>query len=439
MPRRILHVDFNSFYASVACLMNPALRPHPVAVAGSPEKRHGVILAKNERAKKFGVRTGEPIWQAQRKCPNLVTVAPDFPAYQQFSQQGREIYHEYSDLVEGFGLDENWVDVTPITRDYQDAKLLAEDVRNRIHRELGITVSVGVAANKVFSKLGSDIKKPDAVTVVSPYNYKEVAWPLPVENLLYVGPATKAKLNRLGAATIGDLACLPAPLLKSHLGKCGLMLHAFANDGDISPVLPFGEEPPPKSIGNGITTPRDLLNDGDVYLVVYMLTESVAARLRTQNCRARCIQLSVRDNKLYTFMRQQRLDKPTDITAELVTAAMALFRSNYNWVIPVRALSVTATDLVSNDEPTQLSLFDEEHKRVRLQQAEAAIDGIRSRFGYRSIGRALFLSPEYKDLADPMGEAPTHPVGFLANGAMDEVAHLQDFSHKSPHSPATFG
>ncbi len=430
MPRRILHVDFNSFYASVACRLNPVLRPHPVAVAGDPEKRHGVILAKNEHAKKFGVRTGEPIWQARQKCPRLVVVPPDFAAYKRFSEQGRRIYREYSDCVEGFGLDENWVDVSPITRDFDDARLLANDIRRRIVSELGITVSVGVASNKVFSKLGSDIKKPDAVTVVSPDNYKRVAWPQPVRALLYVGHATEAKLSRYGIATIGELAAAPEGFLKSQFGKCGLMLHAFANGRDISPVLRFDEVPPPKSIGNGITTPRDLADETDVYLTVYMLTESVAARLRAQGCRARCVQLAVRDTRLYTFTRQQRLPHATDITAELVEAAMSLFRANYSWTVPVRALSVTATELVSRDEPMQLSLFDDEHGRMRKQALEAAVDGIRSRYGYRAIGRALFLSPRYEGLADPLGEAGVHPVGYLQNGSMDEVAQLNGFAGK---------
>ena len=399
-----------------------------MAVAGDPEKRHGIILAKNERAKAFGVSTGEPIWQAKQKCPLLTVVPPDFSAYKEFSLRGRQIYREYSDYVEGFGLDENWIDVTAITHDFADASGLADDVRRRVQRELDITVSVGVAANKVFSKLGSDIKKPNAVTVVSPENYRQVAWPLPVEDLLYVGRATKTKLLRYGITTIGELACAPEELLKSRLGKCGLMLHAFANGRDVSPVLRYDDSPPPKSVGNGVTTARDLLDEADVAAVVYMLSESVSARLRAQGFRARCVQLSVRDARLYSFSRQQRLGCPTDLTCELVAAAMALFRADYSWAIPVRALSVTATDLVSNDEPMQLSLFDDEQRRVRTRAAEQAVDRIRDRYGYRAIGRALFLFPRYSDLADPQGEAPVHPVGYLQNGTMDEVVAHDGFS-----------
>lgn len=295
MSRRILHADFNSFYASVACFLDPALRPHPVAVAGNPEARHGIILAKNELAKKFGVRTGEPIWQAKQKCPLLVTVKPDFAVYQKFSSIGRAIYGEYSDRVEAFGLDENWIDVSGSAGTIEEARRLAETIRLRIRGELGITVSIGVADNKVFAKLGSDMKKPDAITVIPPENYQKVVWPLPAGDLLYVGRATQAKLLKYGILTIGDLANTPEPFLRAQLGKCGTMLHAFANGLDAAPVLRTVDESPVKSVGNGITTPRDLVNDDDVYLTICMLAESVSARLREQGLRARTAHLSVRD------------------------------------------------------------------------------------------------------------------------------------------------
>ena len=381
MERRILHVDFNCFYASVACCMQPELKPYPVAVAGNPEARHGIILAKNEPAKKFGVRTGEAIWQAKAKCPRLVLVPPDFPAYQEFSRCGREIYAQYSDLVEGFGLDENWIDVSGTTYDFSQATQLAEEIRCRVSRELGITVSVGVASNKVFSKLGSDIKKPDAVTVVSPQNYRQIAWPLPVRDLLYVGSATEGKLRRYGIETIGDLAETPATFLKAQLGKCGLMLHEFANGRDAAPVLPMMAETIPKSIGNGITTPRDLADNADVWLTVFLLSESVAARLRAQRMRAGTIQIAVRDKGLYSFSRQTRFGKPTHITNEIAHAAMELFLKSYNWQAPIRSLTVTATDLIDENSATQLSLLDDEVLRLRNESLDSAVDRIRSRFG----------------------------------------------------------
>lgn len=421
MSRRILHADFNSFYASVACFLDPALRPHPVAVAGNPEARHGIILAKNELAKKFGVRTGEPIWQAKQKCPLLVTVKPDFAAYQKFSSIGRAIYGEYSDRVEAFGLDENWIDVSGSAGTIEEARRLAETIRLRIRGELGITVSIGVADNKVFSKLGSDMKKPDAITVIPPENYQKIVWPLPAGDLLYVGRATQAKLLKYGILTIGDLANTPEPFLRAQLGKCGTMLHAFANGLDAAPVLRTVDESPVKSVGNGITTPRDLVNDDDVYLTICMLAESVSARLREQGLRARTAHLSVRDTGLSSFIRQAKLDRPSNITSEISRTCMRLFTENYGWQTPVRSLSVTCSDLLGADSPDQLSLFDDEAPRRRAEAAEGAVDDIRRRFGYRAIGRALFLKDRSIGLLAPKDDHTVHPVGYLQNATMDSV------------------
>lgn len=416
MERRILHADFNGFYASVACLLNPAIRERPVAVAGDPAARHGIILAKNEIAKRYGVQTGEVLWQARQKCPGLVTVAPDFPSYHRFSELGREIYAAYSDRVEGFGLDENWIDVTGSTRDFQDAERMAQTIRRRVRAELGITVSIGVADNKVFAKLGSDMRKPDAVTVVSPGNYRETAWKLPVGDLLYVGRATEAKLRRFGITTIGELARAPVGFLRGQFGKIGPMLSDFANGRDRSEVMRISDTRRVKSVSNGVTTPRDLINDADVRLTVAMLSESVAARLRALGLRARTVQLSVRDQALNTINRQCRLEKPTCLTTELAGSAMALFTAAYDWRLPVRSLTVGTADLVDGEFPEQLSLFADEARRRRLEQAERAVDGIRSRFGYHAIGRALFLTDRSIGRLNPQQENTVHPVGFLHGG-----------------------
>lgn len=412
VQRRILHADFNGFYASVACLLAPSLRGRPVAVAGDPAARHGIILAKNEEAKRFGVRTGEVIWQARRKCPNLITVPPDFQQYQRFSRLGREIYAEYSDRVEGFGLDENWIDVTACTRSFDDARCLAETIRLRVRGELGVTVSIGVAPNKVFAKLGSDMKKPDAVTLITPENYQSLVWPLPTRDLLYIGRATEEKLRRLGITTIGELALAPPALLRSHLGKGGLMLHDFANGRDDAPVERLDAQREAKSVGNGVTTPRDLTCDEDVYLTITMLCESVAARLRANGQRARTVHLAVRDAGLYSFTRQAKLEKPSNLTMELAALAMALFRENYSWSVPVRSLSVCATDLLGPGAPTQLSLFSDEEARERAARAEAAVDDIRRRFGYHSIARAIFLTDADIGGLNPREENTIHPVGW---------------------------
>ena len=420
MERRILHADFNGFYASVACLMDPALRGRPVAVAGDPAARHGIILAKNETAKRFGVKTGEAIWQARRKCPALVTVKPDFPAYQRFSRLGREIYAEYSDRVEAFGLDENWIDVTAITNDFADARRIADEIRLRVREELGITVSIGVAPNKVFAKLGSDMKKPDAVTLITPQNYREKVWPLPASDLLYIGRATAEKLRRMGVDTIGELAAMPASLLRSHFGKVGLMLHDFANGRDSVPVERMDAQREAKSIGNGVTTPRDLTCEQDVYLTITMLCESVAARLRANGQRARTVHLSVRDAGLFSFTRQAKLEKPSNLTMELATLAMALFRANYHWQTPVRSLSVGTSELIGPNTPAQLSLFSDEAARDRLARAEAAVDDIRRRFGYHSIGRAIFLTDTDIGGLNPREENTIHPSGWRRTIAEEE-------------------
>ncbi len=421
MERRILHADFNSFYASVACLLEPSLWAYPVAVAGDPEQRHGIILAKNELAKRFGVRTGEALWEARKKCPRLVTVKPDYPAYQRFSALGREIYAQYSDRVESFGLDENWLDVSGSTNDFMEAERLAQQLRVRIRDELGITVSVGVASNKVFAKLGSDIKKPDAVTVISPENYRRVAWPLPARELLYVGRVTEGKLRKYGILTIGELANTPEAFLRAQFGKGGSMLHAFANGLDASPVTYTHETRIAKSVGNGVTAPRDLTCNEDAYLTIVMLCESVAARLRESGMRAGTVQLAVRDAGLYSFMRQRKLQKPTNLAMELAREAMALFTEHYGWQVPVRSLTITASELLPGSAPAQLSLFENEETRLRAERAERAVDGIRARFGYHAIGRALFLTDSRIGRLNPREENTVHPVGYLQNGGMAEA------------------
>ena len=414
MGRRILHIDFNGFFASVECFFHPEIRPFPVAVTGDPEKRHGIVLAKNQLAKKFGVKTGEAIWEAKQKCPNLVCVSPHYDQYVRFSNLGRELYHEYSDLIEPFGLDENWVDVTGRTRDFTEAIDLANEIRERVHAEIGITVSVGVADNKIFAKLGSDLKKPDAVSAVLPDNYRDVAWKLPVGDLLMVGPATQKRLDQYGILTIGDLAQTDPSFLSAQFGKAGLTLYRFANGEDTSPVLPYGYETPVKSVGNGITAPRDLVNNDDVRLTLLMLSESVSRRLREHGFRANVVSLSVRDCGLFSFTRQKHLRAPSNLTDEILDAAMELFVHHYDWQRPIRSLTVCASELWPVDRPVQLNLFGEEEHRKRLETAERAIDGIRNRFGYHSVLRGRLLTDSSIGVMNPREEHVSHPVGYRA-------------------------
>lgn len=420
--RRILHVDFNGFYASVACFLDPSLRGKAVAVAGDPAARHGIILAKNEEAKRFGVKTGEVLWQAKRKCPELIAVPPQFDQYMRFSKLGREIYAAYSDRVEPFGLDESWIDVTECTSDFQDAEQVANEIRHRVLNELGITVSVGAAPNKIFAKLGSDLSKADRVTVITAENYQDTVWPLPVRALLFVGPSTEVRLRRIGVRSIGELAMAPAPMLQSVFGKTGLMLHDFANGLDDTPVERFDAKRPAKSVGNGVTAPRDLVNESDVYLTIAMLCESIAARLRENGQKARTVHLALRDTALMTVSRQAKLDKPSNLTMELAELSMQIFRKNYDWHLPLRSLTVTVGDLIDAYRPVQLSLLTDDRLRERALKAEAAVDDIRRRFGYHSITRALFLTDADIGRMNPREENIFHPVGWhIAASGEQEV------------------
>ena len=291
MERVILHCDANAFYASVECLYTPSIRHRPVAVCGSVEERHGIVLTKNQIAKQFGVQTGEAIWQARQKCPDLICVPPDYGLYIRFSKRMRRIYEEYSDRVESFGLDEAWIDLSSPGLTVRGGERIAHEIRLRVKRELGITVSVGVSFNKIFAKLGSDMKKPDAVTVIPVDSFREKVWPLPVGDLLFVGPATRRKLADMNVRTIGDLARFDAECLRGRLGKPGLVLKAYAAGLDRSPVMPADARMAIQSVGNSATPPHDLQTPADVRCLCYLLAESVAARLRQEGLRARCVSL----------------------------------------------------------------------------------------------------------------------------------------------------
>ena len=294
MDRIILHSDCNCFYASVEMLHHPELAGKPLAVGGDPEARHGIVLTANYIAKRMGVKTGMALWQARQACPDLVFVPPRMDLYLRFSRMAREIYLEYTDQVENFGCDEAWLAVERSRSIKGDGMTIAREISDRIKQELGITVSIGVSWNKIFAKLGSDYKKPDDITEISRENYKEIVWPLPASDLLYVGRSTERKLSRVGIHTIGELACAEPAHLQSFLGKMGLVLSAFANGLDDSPVSEDGYHAPVKSIGNSTTTPRDLTTDTDVKIILMALSESVAARLRKNGFCAGVVEISIR-------------------------------------------------------------------------------------------------------------------------------------------------
>lgn len=385
MERTILHCDCNSFYASVELLSRPELRDRPVAVCGDPASRHGIILAKNEAAKGFGVQTAETVWQARRKCPQLVLLPAHHQRYRQYSQRVNAIYERFTDLVEPFGIDESWLDVTGSLHLFGDDPVaLADRIRSTIREELGLTVSVGVSFNKIFAKLGSDYRKPDATTLISPENYRQLVWPLPVSHLLFVGRATARTLEQYGIHTIGQLAAAQRDTLVNLLGKAGGQLWGYANGLEHSPVAPAGRYTPPKSIGNGLTFPQNLTHPDQVRHGLAMLCDEVAVRLRQHRMKAATLQVTIRDPHFRDICRQKPLDTPTCTARALTRHAVALVERCWTAGAPIRALTVTAQSLLPEEEAAeQPTLFDPQAplRQARVERLERTMDAIRSRFG----------------------------------------------------------
>lgn len=414
MDRVIIHSDANCFYASVEMLYHPEFAGKPLAVGGDPEARHGIVLTANYIAKKHGVKTGMALWRARQACPDVIFVPPRMDLYLKFSSMLREIYGEYTDKIEPYGCDEAWLDVSDSISLKGDGRKIADEISARVKKELGITVSEGISWNKIYAKLGSDYKKPDAITEFNRENYKSLIWKLPASDLLYVGRSTHRTLSKYGIHTIGDLACKDPDFLLKTFGKMGLVIHSFANGWDESPVATEGYSAPIKSIGNSTTTPRDLENDLDVQIIFMALAESVSARLRKHGFKCNTVAISIRDNSLYHFSRQMHLREPTDITDEIMNAAMELFRNNYDWSHPIRSLGVRGADLVTADIPVQMSLFMNEEKRAKQEKMDKAVDEIRRRFGYFSIQRAFMYQDKILSKLDAQGSHTVHPVGYFA-------------------------
>ena len=387
MDRVILHSDANSFYASVECLYNPKIRNKPVVVGGNEENRHGIVLAGNQIAKKYGIKTAETLFSARQKCPNLVTIPAHYDLYIKFSKLLNEIYSEYTDLTESFGLDENWLDVTNSNYLFGSGEEIAEKIRKRVFYELGITVSIGVSFNKIFAKLGSDMKKPNAITVISKDDFKYKVWDLPVGDLLYVGRSTNERLRTLGVKTIGELAKKDSDILYSHLGKIGIVLHNWANGLDFSPVKKSDATSTIKSIGNSMTTHRDVIYPEDVALIFYKLADSVAMRLRENKLRCNTIQISIRDNKLISCERQMKTNYPTFLSSDIAETAISIFKNKYNFTNPVRSLGVRATNLIDKDLDIQIDLFNDYSKREKAEKLETFLDEMRTRYGNNIIQR----------------------------------------------------
>lgn len=383
--RVILHCDMNNFYASVEMLYNPELKGKYVAVCGCVEERHGIVLAKNEAAKKLGVKTGDTIWQAKQKCPELVVVEPHFERYAIFSKKAREIYSRYTDLVESFGMDECWLDVTGSVKLFGSGKEIADEIRKCVRDQLGLTVSVGVSFNKIFAKLGSDMKKPDATTVIPEKNFMDYIGKLPASDLLGVGRATAPKLASMGIDTIEELAALPRELYAYRMGKHGEKLWLYANGLDTSPVMNIDTFAPIKSIGRGITAVRDLVDGSEVSKVIYALSRMVAKKLRENEFAATAVQITVKDDSLVSHDYQCPLPFETNSGCVIYTRASELFYARHDWHKNVRSITVRAINLVSALEPRQTD-FDFDSVRIdKKERLDRAEDSINLRYGADTV------------------------------------------------------
>ena len=428
MSRTILHSDCNCFYASVELLHHPELRGRPVAVCGNPEARHGIILTADYTAKRYGVKTGMALWQARQLCPDLIFLPARMDLYLRFSRMAQEIYSEYTDKVEPFGIDESWLDVTESVSVKGDGYTIAKEINNRMKKELGITVSIGVSFNKVFAKLGSDYKKPDAITTMGKDEYRTKAWPLPVSDLLYVGRATDRKLRTMGVKTIGDLALMDESILTKKFGKVGNILHAFANGYDTSPVKLENTSAPIKSVGNSTTTPKDMRTDEDVKIVLYILAESVAARLRENGFRCRTVEISIRDKELFHFSKQTKLKNASNITGEIAEAAYMLYKKSYSlpaneyelksfgtefYQKPLRSIGIIGSDLVTDFYWEQMDIFMDPKLREKRMKMDVAVDNIRKRFGFYSIQRGLMYRDSILSACNAKEDHIVHPIGYF--------------------------
>lgn len=416
MDRVILHCDLNCFYASVELLSHPDLREIPTAVCGDPSSRHGIILAKNEPAKRYGVQTAETIWQARKKCPGLVLLPPHHGLYREYSQKANAIYDRYTDLVEPFGIDESWLDITHTLHLFGgNARRIADTLREQMKKELGLTLSVGVSFNKVFSKLGSDYKKPDATTVISRENWQSIVWPLPVGDLLYVGSAARKVLHQYGVDTIGQLAACRREMLETLMGKMGLQLYEYANGLDMEPVRSRGDAEPIKSVGNGTTFPQNLTTRDEILQGIAVLSDSVASRLRRHKLYAGGIQVTIRDPAFHDRSRQRQFAAPTHLIRDLTEAAMGLTAELWQPPAPIRALTVTAIHLSPEDAAyEQVDLFSARMspKKERQEKLEAAMDCIRGKFGANAIAFGA-------SRPDITGRAGTRQIAAFQSGDPD--------------------
>lgn len=416
MERIIIHSDINHCYAQIEEVQTPWLRKIPMAVGGHEANRHGIILAKNDIAKTYGIKTGESLRDAYKKCPNLYIVHPHYDEYLYYTEKVKDIYRQYSHLVEPFGLDEAWIDLTGTEKLFQKSPItLAKEIQQRVYEETGLTVSMGVSFNKVFAKLGSDIDKHSGFVVIDDSHYKDIVWPMPVEDLLYVGRKTKEKLNLLGIMTIGDLAKSSLNLMKKQMGKNGEMIWRFANGMDNIPVLPTTYKHSPKSVGNGITTKHDIHNISEARLVIQILAESISKRLRGIHKMGWVVQVSFRYKTLKTVTRQQKLESPTQMAKEILQYSLNILNTFWNQETPLRSLTVSINNLIhENDVAYQENFFSNEAEvKYKENKLEEAIYTIQSQYGKDYvIPCSKLLDKELTDFSTDLGDS-IHPPGFM--------------------------
>ncbi len=396
-PQRwIIHCDCNSFFASVELLDHPELKNVPVAVCGEPDSRHGIVLAKNEAAKKYRIQTAEVIWQARAKCPDLVLLPPHREKYRYYYNIINEIYQEYTVRVEPFSIDESWLDVTQGWRLFAESPAaLGDTLRRRVREATGLTVSAGVSFNKVFAKMGSDYKKPDATTYIGPENYRDILWPLPVSSMLFVGKSAEARLGLMGIRTIGELAAADPKYLADALGKLGVELSRYARGEDQSEVRRWGESDPVKSVGNSTTFRRDLKGPADIRAGLLALSDEVAGRLRRHGLWAGAVQVTIKDTQLKSIQRQKQLPLSTHLAKDIEAAAWQLVHENWDMARPVRLLGVTALNLTNEPFAVQQSFFNDAPKAdPRREALEKSLDAIRGKYGKNAIAGAYVLKNE---------------------------------------------
>lgn len=391
MDRVILHCDCNSFFASVECVLNPKLKKLPMAVCGDDQNRHGIILAKNELAKKYGVKTAETIFQATEKCPNLVLTKSHHSAYLDFSRRVNEIYLKYTDYVEPFGIDESWLDVTNTQKVFGSGYEIADKIRREIKEKIGITVSVGVSFNKVFAKLGSDYKKPDAITIINKENFKNIVFPLEVSSLMYVGRHCADELRDLGIQTIGELANFRQDILQERLGKMGVLLHDYANGIDDTPVVKWGEQEDIKSVGNGMTFKRDLMEEEDIKTAVTSLSDTVSERMRRYGVKCTTISVQLKSSDFKVFSKQSAFKIPINTSGQIKLKSLELIKEIWESGTPIRSITITGTGLTNSEEQLQVSFFSEENASLKHTDINNAMDTIRSKYGHGAIKHASLI------------------------------------------------